>query len=85
VISRAAFSVADLVAGARPILDAPGRIIAMKGPHPETELDALDREGLETRVETVEAGPGHPASTLVVIDRAGRADGVAAPGNVTIG
>ena len=85
VISRAAFSVADLVAGARPILDAPGRIIAMKGPRPEAELDALDREGLEARVETVEAGPGHPASTLVVIDRAGRADGVAAPGNVTIG
>ena len=85
VISRAAFSVADLVAGARPILDAPGRIIAMKGPHPEAELDALDREGLEVRVEPVEAvrtveeveagveaGAGRPAATLVLIDRAGR-------------
>ena len=85
VISRAAFSLADLVAGARPVLDAPGRIIAMKGPHPEAEVDALDREGLEVRVEPVEAGAGRPAATLVLIDRAGRADGVAAPGNVTIG
>ena len=88
VISRAALSIADLVAGARPILDAPGRIIAMKGPRPEAELDALDREGLEVRLiraEPAGAGPGHPASTLVVIDRASRADGVAAPGNVTIG
>ena len=90
VISRAAFSVADLVAGARPILDAPGRIIAMKGPRPEAELDALDREELDVRLIRAEpggTGPGHPASTLVVIARAGRADadGVAAPGNVTIG
>ena len=90
VISRAAFSVADLVAGSRPILDAPGRIIAMKGPRPEAELDALDREELDVRLIRAEpggAGPGHPASTLVVIARAGRADadGVAAPGNVTIG
>ena len=81
VISRAAFSVADLVAGARPILDTPGRIIAMKGPRPEAELDALDREGLEVRVEPVEAvrtveeveaGAGRPAATLVLIDRTGR-------------
>ena len=39
VISRATFSVAELVKGARPLLDAPGRIIAMKGPRPEAELD----------------------------------------------
>ena len=93
VISRAAFSIADLVAGARPLLDTPGRIVAMKGPHPEAELDTLDREGLDVHVIGVEptgAGSGPPASTLVVIDcagrtAAGRADGVATPGNVTIG
>ena len=85
VISRAALSIADLVAGALPVLDAPGRIVAMKGPRPEAELDALDREGLEVRVEPVKAEAGRTAATLVVIDRAGRADGVAAPGNVTIG
>ena len=81
VISRAALSIADLVAGALPILDTPGRIIAMKGPRPEAELDALDREGFEVRVEPVEAvepvedveaGAGRPAATLVLIDRAGR-------------
>ena len=93
VISRAAFSIADLVAGARPLLDTPGRIVAMKGPHPEAELDTLDREGLDVHVIGVEpagAGSGPPASTLVVIDCAGRtaagpADGGATPGNVTIG
>ncbi len=76
VISRAAFSVAELVAGARPLLDAPGRIIAMKGPRPEGELDALDasaRDGLEIRVEPVGTAGGAPAATLVVLDRAGRA------------
>ena len=85
VISRATFSVADLVAGARPLLDTPGRIIAMKGPRPEAELAALDREGLEIRVEPVGIGAGSPASTLVVVDRARRVDGVAARGDVTIG
>ena len=77
VISRAAFSLADLVAGARPVLDAPGRIIAMKGPHPEAEIDALDREGIEVRVEPVEAGAGRPAATLVLVDGAGRDVGAA--------
>ena len=81
VISRATFSLADLVAGARPVLDTPGRIVAMKGPRPEAEIDALDREGLDVRVETVEAiedfkdaeaGTGCPVSTLVLIDGAGR-------------
>ena len=75
VISRATFSAAELVAGARPLLDAPGRIIAMKGPHPEAELDALgasDREGLEVRVEPVGTDTGPPVATLVVFDRAGR-------------
>ena len=85
VISRATFSVADLVAGSRPLLDTPGRIIAMKGPRPEAELAALDREGLEIRVEPVGIGAGFPASTLVVVDRARRVDGVAARGDVTIG
>ena len=78
VISRATLSIVDLVAGARPLLDTPGRIVAMKGPHPEAELDALDRDGLEVRVEPAGAGAGHPATTLVVIDSSGigRADGV---------
>ena len=78
VISRATLSIVDLVAGARPLLDAPGRIVAMKGPHPEAELDALDRDGLEVRVEPAGAGAGRPAATLVVIDSSGigRADGV---------
>ena len=73
VISRATFSVAELVVGARPVLDAPGRIIAMKGPHPEAELDAIgasDREGLEARVEPVGIDAGAPGATLVVLDRA---------------
>ena len=85
VISRAALSIADLVAGAGPLLDTPGRIIAMKGPRPEAELAALDREGLEIRVEPVGIGAGSPATTLVVVDRARRVDGVAARGDVTIG
>ena len=78
VISRATLSIVDLVAGARPLLDTPGRIVAMKGPHPEAELDALDRDGLEVRVEPAGAGAGRPAATLVVIDSSGigRADGV---------
>ena len=76
MISRATFSVAELVAGARPLLDAPGRIIAMKGPRPEAEIDALaarDREGLEVRVEPVGTGTGPPLATLVIADHAGRA------------
>ena len=78
VISRATLSIVDLVAGARPLLDTPGRIVAMKGPHPDAELDALDRDGLEVRVEPAGAGAGRPAATLVVIDSSGigRADGV---------
>ena len=83
VVSRAAFSIVDLVAGARPLLDTPGRIVAMKGPRPEAELDTLDRAGLRVRVEP--AGAGSSASALVVIEPASRADGVSAPGNVTIG
>ena len=82
VISRAAFSVADLVASARPLLDTAGRIIAMKGPRPEAEFDALDRTGLEVRV--VPAGAGTSATTLVLIDHPGHVHGVAAQGNVTI-
>ena len=87
VISRATFSVAELVAGARPLLDAPGRIIAMKGPRPETELDKLDaseREGLEVRIEPIGIGTGPPDATLVVFDRADRADGVPGREDVTI-
>ena len=83
VISRAALSLADLVAGARPILDSPGRIIAMKGPRPEAEIDALDRAGLGVRVERAgagtgagigadaEAAAGRPAASLVIIDIGG--------------
>ena len=85
VISRAAFSVADLVAVARHLLDIPGRIIAMKGPHPEAELDGLDREGLELRIEPVGTGTDRSATTIVLADRAGPADGVAAQLDVTIG
>ncbi|MCY4284954.1 MAG: 16S rRNA (guanine(527)-N(7))-methyltransferase RsmG [Thiotrichales bacterium] len=90
VISRATLSVAALVAGARPLLDAPGRIIAMKGPRPEAEIDALepgDREGLEIRVEPagagIKAGVG-PPTTLVVLDRPDGVDGVPMRENVTI-
>ena len=85
VISRATFSVADLVAGAWPLLDTPGRIIAMKGPHPEAELDALDHEGLEVRVEPAGTGIDGAHTTIVVVDRADPADGVAARLDVTIG
>ena len=78
VISRATFSVAELVAGARPLLDAPGRIIAMKGPRPGSELDELDasaRDGFTVRVEPVGTGTGASVATLVIADRPGRADG----------
>ena len=88
VISRATFSIADLVSGSRHLLDTPGRVIAMKGPHPEAELDALDaldREGLEFRVEPAGTGTDHSATTIVLVDRAGPADGVAAQLDVTIG
>ena len=85
VISRATLSIADLVSGSRHLVDTPGRIIAVKGPHPEAELDALDREGLEVRVEPAGIGADPSATTLVVVDRAGRADGVATPWDVTIG
>ena len=89
VVSRAAFSVADLVAGALPILDTPGRIIAMKGPDPEAEIDSLDRGGLDVRVVHLDppgdagdgragAGAGRRATTLVLVERAGR--GVGATG-----
>ena len=87
VISRATFSVAELVAGARPLLDTPGRIIAMKGPRPEAELDALaasGREGLRIRVEPVGTGTGPPLATLVIADRTGRSDGVPVREGVTI-
>ena len=69
VISRATFSVADLVAGARPLLDTPGRIIAMKGPRPESELDGLACEGLDVRVEPAGAGAGMTDGTFVVVER----------------
>ena len=87
VISRAAFTVAELVAGARPLLDATGRIIAMKGPRPETELDELDAsdgEGLEVRVEPIGTGTGGPRATLVIVDRASRPVGVPMREDVTI-
>ena len=112
VICRAALSIADLVAGAWPLLDASGRVIAMKGPYPEAEIDALrplqeigglrepcdlhkvhdpheidghDREGLEVRVAPVDTGTRASTTTLVLIERARGADGVAVQGNVTIG
>ena len=85
VISRAALSVAELVAGARPLLDSPGRIVAMKGPRPEAELEELGREGLEVRVEPAGVGSRSPGATLVLIDRAAREDGIAVRGDVTIG
>ena len=78
VISRAALSVVDLVAGARPILDASGRIIAMKGLRPEAELDVLDRDRLDVRVIRLEpASAGRRAATLVLVDGAGRDVGTA--------
>ena len=82
VISRAALAIADLVTGARPILDAPGRIIAMKGPYPEAEINALARDepGVGAiRVEPVEARAGRRVATLVLIDGAGRDVGAAGP------
>ena len=85
VISRATLSVAELVAGARPLLDSPGRIVAMKGPRPGAELDELDRKGLEVRIEPVGVGDQSPVATLVLLDRADRNDGVAVRGDVTIG
>ena len=85
VISRATLSVAELVAGARPLLDAPGRIVAMKGPRLESELDELDREGLDVRLEPVGDGGRLPVATLVLVDCVARNDGVAGRGDVTIG
>ena len=85
VISRATLSIADLVSGSRHLLDTRGRIIAMKGPHPEAEVDALDRDGLEVRVEPAGTGINRSATTIVLVDRAGPADGAAAQLNVTIG
>ena len=85
VISRAALSIADLVAGALPVLDAPGAHRRDEGATPRGRAGRARPEGLEVRVEPVKAEAGRTAATLVVIDRAGRADGVAAPGNVTIG
>ena len=85
VISRATFSVADLVAGARPLLDTPGRIIAMKGPRPEPEIEGLPCEELDVRIEPAGARAGTSGATLVVIERAGRSDGAAPPGDVKIG
>ena len=58
----------------------------MKGPQPESELDELDREGLDVRLEPVGDGGGElPVATLVLIDCAARNDGVAGRGDVTIG
>ena len=88
VISRAALSLADLVTGARPLLEASGRIVAMKGPRPEAELGEIpehEREGLEIRVEPTATGSRSSAATLVLMDLAGHANGVAAQGDVTIG
>ena len=85
VISRAALPVADLVDGAAPLLDTPGRIIAMKGPRPEAELVGIDREGFDVRVAPAELGGQSSGTTLVLIDRAGQVHGVSARGNVTIG
>ena len=85
VISRAALSLSDLVAGATPLLEPFGRIIAMKGLCPDAELDTFEREEFSVRVEPVGIGDGPRVATLVVIDRTGRADGVAAQGDATIG
>ena len=85
VISRAALPIAELVSGSWPLLDASGRIVAMKGPSPEAELDALDRDGLAIRVEPAAPATGRTATTLVVIERAVQGDGASARGDVTIG
>ena len=70
VISRAALPIAELVSGSWPLLDASGRIVAMKGPSPEAELDALDRDGLAIRVEPAAPATGRTGTTLVLIERA---------------
>ena len=87
VISRAALKLADLVAGARPLLEPSGRIVAMKGPRPEAELGEIRescREGLAVRVEPARIGAWSPTVTLVLVDPGGRADGVATREDVTI-
>lgn len=71
VISRAALSIAELAAGAYPLLEASGRIIAMKGGNPGSELDGLDRGAFAVRIEKVVTSAGRPARTLVLLDRAG--------------
>ena len=48
------------------------------------ELDASDRDGLEVRVVPIGSGTGPPDTTLVVLDRAGCADGVPVREDVTI-
>ena len=85
VISRATLSTPDLVSGALPLLDDPGRIVAMKGPSPEHEIDALDRDGLSARVEPIPGGGRRAGTTLVLVERAPRGDGVAVLGDVTMG
>ena len=85
VISRATLSISELVAGSLHLLDGPGRIVAMKGPSPEAELDALDRDGLAVRVETVPGGTGRAGRALVLIERAPSGDGAMAHCDVTIG
>ena len=85
VISRATMSISDLVSGSLPLLDDLGRIVAMKGPSPETELDAVDPDGLEVRVEPIPGGAGRARTTLVLIGRTLRDDGVPVHGDVTIG
>ena len=85
IVSRATLTVSDLVSGALPLLDAPGRIIAMKGPAPEREIDALDRDGLSVRVEPVPGGGRRPATTLVLVEPAPRGDGVPVHVDVTMG
>eukprot|EP00119_Amphimedon_queenslandica_P006808 XP_011408099.1 PREDICTED: uncharacterized protein LOC105315232 [Amphimedon queenslandica] len=74
VVSRAAMSVADLVAGAKPLISPSGRIVAMKGPRPLPELDAIDGEGLSIRIEDVRRSVGCPPTTLVLIDIAGEGE-----------
>ena len=85
VISRAALPIAELVSGSWPLLDGAGRIVAMKGPSPEAELDALGREGLAIRVEPAAPATGRTATSLVLIERMVQGDGASAQGGVTIG
>ncbi len=68
VISRAAMSVADLLAGSRALIEAPARIIAMKGPLPLPESDAVEGEGLSIRIEEVRRSARSAPTTLVLID-----------------